>query len=255
MTKWKSNDFLYVKLRTRLDTIAADFRSNDRIQERLRKEFDKIAGTLYTGGRRGGAEDAIKRNPKLLPSDSVAQSLAAFHLDPSNAYNKKSAIWISDKLYSNYFNEKTTAAHICFVYSLFLIIKDFKNQLIHKQKSGTPLLDSEKESLAFLRLRGSNYILMAGISSCMELLTKKPIPDRFALSFKTKAAPSLLKHKWRPIVEALLSFSSQLSKPTESSLKNEVEVQAAINSFKSLVQATQKVNQSIYSAFASEIDL
>lgn len=69
---------------------AADFRSNNRIQIRLREEFKAIQNTEYTGGRRGGSADAIKRNPYLLPSDSVAQTLAAFHDAPSISYNKKS---------------------------------------------------------------------------------------------------------------------------------------------------------------------
>ena len=31
MTKWKSNDFLYVKLRTRLDTIGSDTQTDHRM--------------------------------------------------------------------------------------------------------------------------------------------------------------------------------------------------------------------------------
>lgn len=209
---------------------------------------------MYTGGRRGGADDAIKRNPNLLPSDSVAQAIAAFHLDPAIAYNKKSEIWISDKLYSTYFNEKISASHICFVYSLFQMIMDIKSQLVLKAKSGTELLDTEKESLAFLRLRGANYILMAGVSNCLEILISRPIADKFAIRFRTKDSPSILKNKWKPIVEALLSFSGQLSKPTEASLKSDADVKTSLSSFKSLVQATLKANSTIYGAFASEIE-
>ncbi|MGJ4734781.1 AIPR family protein [Leptospira levettii] len=234
---------------------ASDFRSNDRIQERLRNEFKTIPNTLYTGGRRGGADDAIKRNTNLLPSDSIAQSLAAFHLDPAIAYNRKSEIWISDKLYSSYFNEKITANHICFTYSLFLVIMDYKNALNIKLKSGTNLMDTEKESLTFLRLRGANYILMAGISTCMEILLGKPIPDRFSLKFKNTVSPVNLMNKWKPIIEALLSFSSQLSKPTENALKNEADVKLSLSSFKSLVQATLKANTQIYTAFAAEVEI
>jgi len=233
---------------------AADFRSNDRIQERLRSEFLSIPNTLYTGGRRGGADDAIKRNPNLLPSDSVAQAIAAFHLDPAIAYNRKSEIWISDRLYSTYFNERISAEHICFVYSLFLMIMDVKNNLVLKSKNGVLLLDAEKERLAFLRLRGANYIFMAGISSCMEILISKPITDKFCLKFRAKKSPTHLKMEWNPIIEALLSFSSQLSKPTDNALKNDVEVKNSIASFKSLVQATSIANKSIYSSFASKVD-
>ncbi len=57
---------------------AADFRSTDQIQERLRTEFEKIPDAEYEGGRRGGASDAIKRSKYTLPSYTVGQSLAAF---------------------------------------------------------------------------------------------------------------------------------------------------------------------------------
>jgi hypothetical protein len=75
---------------------AADFRSNDPIQHRLRKEFEEIPDALYLGGRRGGGEDVIKRSPNLLPTDTCAQAVAAYHLNPIVAYNEKSQIWNSD---------------------------------------------------------------------------------------------------------------------------------------------------------------
>ena len=234
---------------------AADFRSNDRIQIRLREEFKSIQNTEYTGGRRGGSADAIKRNPYLLPSDSVAQTLAAFHDAPSISYNKKSEIWNSDKLYSSFFTDKTTAVHICFVYSLFLMIKDTKNELIEKQRKGIQLMGLEADRLSFLRLRGATYLFMTSISDCMEILISKPISDKFAIHFKNKLSPNILKNKWKPIVDSLLAFSNQLAKPTESSLKNENEINNSIQSFTSLVQATKSANKKIYDDFANEIVL
>jgi len=49
---------------------AADFRSTDPIQDRLRTEFLMIPNTEYEGGRRGGASDAIKR--RLIPLSQVS---------------------------------------------------------------------------------------------------------------------------------------------------------------------------------------
>ena len=71
---------------------ASDFRSTDSIQRRLREEIAKIPEAEYQGGRRGGYAAAIARNPKLLPSYTVGQALAAFHGDPVAAYNRKSEI-------------------------------------------------------------------------------------------------------------------------------------------------------------------
>jgi len=97
---------------------AADFRSRDRIQKRLREEFSRIPDAEYQGGRRGGYADAIKRNPRLLPSYTVGQALAAIAQDPIVASNEKSNIWVSDKHYAKYFNDEATAVHIVFAYSL-----------------------------------------------------------------------------------------------------------------------------------------
>ena len=98
---------------------ASDFRSpNYQYKTQLRQEFVRIPGAEYDGGRRGGAADAIRRRRNVLPSYTVGQALASFHGDPVIAYDKKSEIWINDGVYLRYFNEKTTARHIVFVYSI-----------------------------------------------------------------------------------------------------------------------------------------
>jgi hypothetical protein len=95
---------------------AADFRSTDQIQNRLRAEFESIPDAEYEGGRRGGASDAIKISKFTLPSYTVGQSLAAFHGDPVTAYDKKSELWTSEKNYRHIFTDRTTARHIVFCY-------------------------------------------------------------------------------------------------------------------------------------------
>lgn len=105
---------------------AADFRSTDPIQRRLRAEVSKGKEAEYEGGRRGGFGSAIKRKPNLMPSFTVGQSLAAFHGKVSIAYNKKSEIWNNDAIYSEFFNEKTTGAHLIFTYSLLKAIEEEK---------------------------------------------------------------------------------------------------------------------------------
>ena len=46
---------------------AADYRSGDNIQQRLREEFLTIPDAEYEGGRRGGVSDAIKRSKNTIP--------------------------------------------------------------------------------------------------------------------------------------------------------------------------------------------
>lgn len=103
---------------------AADFRSNDSIQDRLRSEFAAIPDAEYEVGRRGGASDAIKRSKYTLPSYTVGQSLTAFHGDPVLAYDKKSEIWIDDKNYGRIFTDRTSARHVAFCYSILEAINN-----------------------------------------------------------------------------------------------------------------------------------
>jgi hypothetical protein len=101
----------------------ADFRSTDRHQERLRRQFSAIPDALYFGARRGGQQDRARRPSNLMSSDTVAQSLAAFHGQPGVAYHQLRTIWENDQTYSDYFSESTTAAHIVFAYSLLTAIQ------------------------------------------------------------------------------------------------------------------------------------
>ena len=56
---------------------AADFRSTDKVQRRLKDEFSHIPDAEYEGGRRGSSSDIIRRKPNLLGSYTVGQALAA----------------------------------------------------------------------------------------------------------------------------------------------------------------------------------
>jgi hypothetical protein len=53
---------------------AADFRSTDKLQKRLREEFALIPDAEYEGGRRGGSESVIRRRKNLLASFTVRTS-------------------------------------------------------------------------------------------------------------------------------------------------------------------------------------
>lgn len=81
---------------------AADFRSEDPVQERLRAEFEAIPDADYRGARRGGVKAVIERSRNLLADSAVAQSLAAFHLEPNLAYNETRRIWVDDGTYARF---------------------------------------------------------------------------------------------------------------------------------------------------------
>ena len=177
--------------------LAADFRSTDPIQDRLRTEFDAIPDAEYEGGRRGGASDAIKRSKFTLPSYTVGQSLAAFHGDPVTAYDKKSELWTNERNYRQIFTDRTTARHIVFCYSLLSAVNDRKLELSQKQKNDpSSLTHIENVSLSFLNKKGANYLLVDVISQCMETILAKPIPNRFDLHFSKNVSPNTAAKFW-----------------------------------------------------------
>lgn len=228
---------------------AADFRSTDKIQKRLKAEMEVVPDAEYEGGRRGGVGDAIRRRPNLLASYSVGQALAAFHGDPVTAYNKKSGIWINDRLYSKYFNERTKAAHVVCVYSLVKAIENKKKELVEKRD----LTNSESNALAFFRKRGSIYLFTYCISSCMETFLGRKIPDLFDISFGNNCSPSKAKENWNTMIDVLIPFCTQLNTAIDNGLKNNSDIELAVNNLRSLVDATRNFNQEIYSTFASKI--
>jgi hypothetical protein len=137
-----ANVVRYNNLQNKLQ--AADFRSTDPIQDRLRTEFEKVPNAEYEGGRRGGASDAIKRSKYTLPSYSVGQALAAYHGDPVSAYDKKSELWTNEKNYRQIFTERTSARNIVFCYSLLSEINQRKIELRQLEKDGTLKISEEK---------------------------------------------------------------------------------------------------------------
>jgi hypothetical protein len=137
---------------------AADFRSNDSIQDRLRTEFSAIPDAEYEGGRRGGASDAIKRSKFTRPSYTVGQSLTAFHGDPVLAYDKKSEIWTDDNNYGRIFTDRTNARHVAFCYSILEAISSRRLRFLEKQKNDSSSLTTlEKSTLEFLNKKVRSF--------------------------------------------------------------------------------------------------
>ena len=231
---------------------APDFRSNDVFQKRLKSEFEEFPDIEYSS-RRGSAEDVIKRPNNILPASTVAQTLAAFHNEPSIAYNEKSKIWESDKLYSKFFNDNTSAKHIFFAYSLQKAIELSKIDIVNKHKNGEDLTKIENEFLSFSRLRGAMILFISASSSVLEEILDKPIPNMFALSFKTKKFDDAIE-LWKPIVKVLSSFSSTLKNGLSDGIKNQEKINEALSAFSQLVSATKIGNNVIFKSFSDKVE-
>ncbi len=230
---------------------ASDFRSTDSIQKRIKEEMREFPCAEYEGGRRGGYGDAIKRRPNLLPSYTVGQALAAFHGDAVTAYNQKSEIWVNDRLYAKYFNDDTTAAHIICAYSLLRAVEALKLDLVSRAKAGGDITDIEKDVLDFFRKRGSIYLFVAAVSSCIEVFLGRKVPNLFSLEFKEKASPEQAQEIWSTVVMVVAPLCVHLSEAFADGLKNASSVQRAITRFKSLVAVTAGPNSAVYKEFAT----
>jgi hypothetical protein len=229
---------------------ASDFRSTDRIQKKLKEQIGKIPDAEYEGGRRGGHSDVIKRSKKLLPSYTVGQALAAFHGDPVVAYNQKSNIWVSDRLYAKYFPEGVTGSHVAFAYTLLRAVEDKKKALVTKYRASSDSLTEQEESLLeYFRHRGSTYLMVSAIASSLGSVLRHKVANRFRLSFGEKMSPSRGKGHWMAIIEVTSPFAQQLSEAFSDGLKNAEKVAVAQKTFRSLVQATAAANSKVFEEF------
>lgn len=231
---------------------ASDFRSNDYTQDRLRTEFNKIPDSTYFGGRRGSAKDIIRRTPDLLSSDTVAQTLASFSGNPTDAYNKKAFLWNDDSAYATIFNDKLHAPHVVLVYSLLKAIESYKNKL-RKKEAENKILENEEDELDFLRNRGATYLLHAAIAHCLENILGVPIHDKFALSFGEKVSPDVAKGIWEPIVEVTVAFSPELKIGVHNSLQSKEDVKKALDIFRSYISGLKSVHGETFKKFSDSV--
>ncbi|WP_051201362.1 hypothetical protein [Christiangramia portivictoriae] len=185
----------------------------------------------------------------MIPSVTAGQVLAAFHQEPSTAYNQKSKIWESDHLYPKFFNENTTAKHIFFIYTLQRTIEEMKFDLM---KLPNPT-SNQSNLLKFLRSRGSIVLFVTAISSCMEEILDRQISNSFKLKFCKDMTVEKGIEKWNPIVKILSAFSDTLNLGLSDGIKNDQKIDLAINQFKQLVTAIKAANSDTFETFAEEI--
>ncbi|WP_435769014.1 AIPR family protein [Nocardioides sp. SYSU DS0651] len=231
---------------------ATDFRSKDAVQDRLRSEFEAIPEALYRGARRGGADDAIKRDRTLLSDSAVAQSVASFHGNPNLAYNELRQIWEHDPTYARFFNDNLHARHVVFCYSLLKAVEEAKlnlNSISDEKRTKT-----QKGHAEFFRSRGGVHLLTAAIGSSIETVLDEAVPDRFSLRFKTNVSPAKAIDLWRPIVQSGLPFTGQLSGATNLGLKSTERVEEAMRLFESMIEATRDSKQDVFDDFATKVE-
>lgn len=227
----------------------ADFRSNDGVQERLRREFLELGDVQYSGARRGGVADVIKRpGENMIPSSTAAQALAAFHRDPDLAYNQKSRIWESDQLYGRYFSDNTSAEHVLFTYSLLKSVETAKRKLTLIPEAVRT--QAQIRDLEFFGQRGSTFLLVAAIANCAEIYLNTVVPDPFKIHFEPGTTLTQAVKLWVPLVTPSLALNGALRGALERNLRAKERVSEALDQFTALFEATRDSNAETFAAFA-----
>ena len=215
------------------EILPSDLRSNDKQQERLRRDFNKYPALFYSGGRR---DDKVVRNKEVFDPYLVAQTLKAYHGDCVLAYNGKKILWDDDKEYNNVFIDQLTVEHIIYVYSLSRAIDEYKIRLKTKGETRT---DSEEQQMMFLSKRGSKMLLIYAISETMENIVGSKINDSWQLRFKDCSDFDKLVKQWYDVIEVVLAFSGNLLPALEGGLKNKETAKKTVESVKAIIVAIQ----------------
>jgi len=235
-------------------TQASDFRSNDRVQSRLVKEFDSLGIVGYNGGRRGGAEDVIRRpGTNQILATVAAQALAAFHGRPDVAYHQKGQIWEDDSVYSSVFPDRISAEHILFTCALLNAVEGKKIEINAKNNKS----EDDKDLLKWFSLRGSNMLAITAVGSVAESIVNKTIADRYSIRFKNKLTQQQGADALKPTLDAALALApSQLSEALGSrGLRNRAQVDEGLASFRALFGATKSANKNIYEKLAEQVTI
>lgn len=231
---------------------AADFRSNDPIQTRLRAEFSLMPEVEYSGGRRGSAEDVMRRPRNSISSYSVGQALMAFHGDPVTAYNQRSQIWQSDSLYSRIFNENLSAAHALFAYALLKAVDDAKAKL--RAISDDQRTESQTRYLEVVRQRGATFLLTSAIAAGLETILGRQITSKFSIRFRNNYSVNQAISIWQPIVDLTIPLITRLAPAFSSgNIKSRDTVLSAINDFVDMLEAIKGPNATILDTFSKHI--
>lgn len=234
---------------------AADYRSGDQTQQRLRDEFAVIPDAEYEGGRRGGVSDAIKRSKNTIPSYTIAQALAAFHGEPAVAYDRKSDLWKVDKNYNMIFHQETSARHMVLLFSLLENINNRRLSIIEKQKNDPEgLTEVDKKNLAFLNKKGSQFLLLFAMSQVLETIVGAPIPSKFKLQFKDNVSPADAEKKWDPILDIVLPLNAYFDEAFSNGRILSEGVQLAVPKFTGIFAGLSGVHSEAFAKLAGELE-
>ena len=219
------------------EIIASDLRSNDKVQNRLRNEFEKYTNLFYSGGRRGNGRPS--RSREILDPYVVAQSISAFHGECVTAYNSRNDLWSNDRIYANTFPDQLTAEHIIFTYSLARAIDIYKLDL---QVKGEERTEAEEQQYRFLGKRGAKMLFIFAMSKCMESFLGEKVRDVWSLRFRDNSNFDVNVEYWKKMIKVIMPIAStHLERVEKDGLKSQEASNSAVVTVAGILAAIQEV--------------
>lgn len=155
----------------------------------------------------------------------------AFHGHPTSSYHQKTEIWEKDELYGVSFNKTITSRHVIFIYSLYEAILKIKSEIAYLNRHNT-LLEQDRPKAEFLSRPGVNFIIIHAISSIIEMITNKPIPNRYSISFQENITRAQAISLWEPVIKQIIKRTGRLLPATENRLSQRVKITETIEGFR-----------------------
>lgn len=225
------------------EIIASDLRSNDKVQNRLRKEFENYQNLYYSGGRRGNGRPS--RSKVVLDPYLVAQAILAYHRDCVTAYNSRTDLWSSDRLYSSIFPDQLTAEHIIYTYSLARAIDEYRYELKLKDDERTEV---EEQQYKYLGKRGSKMLFIYATSKCMESFLGGKIRNIWSLKFNDNSDFDKNVDYWKEIIRVIMPIAANtLENVLKDGLKSKELADHAVITVSGLITGIQVTLQNQFS--------
>lgn len=231
------------------EILPSDLRSNDKQQERLRRDFKKYPQLYYSGGRR---DNNKPKNKEIFDPYVVAQTIMAYHGDCVKAYNGKKSIWDEDKDYSFIFSDQLKAEHIIFVYSLSRAIDDYRIDLKCK---GKDRIEIEEKQFTYFCKRGSKMLLIYAIAQSIESILKKKILAPWSIEFKENSDFQCLVNIWKDVIKVVSPFNNYLLPALDGGLKNKEIAKSNVTQVVEMVTAIQDMLQVQLQEFINSVKI
>lgn len=117
----------------------------------------------------------------------------------------------------------------------------------------TNLTQGDEKLLDFFRQRGAIYLTTYAVAKCLESIIGRAIPNLFRVSFGNQCSPSQARNNWKEVLEVIVPFLEHLKPAVEKGLTNMVEIDKAVDTFRTLITSIRKAHTSRFDDFKDKI--